>query len=359
MRYIISLVFILISIISIRHINKKYGIKKVEKLRKMSSLLVSIMIFFVGLFTLNDAGENAGFLVWDCASVVAGIFSFGLGTAAMQGAKAGVKGTLKGIGRKISAKATKTLGKAGFNKLLKEELKSSIDKQSLKLLKTCVFACFPAGTKIHTESGVVNIEDIKVGTRVWAYDEVSGKIALQQVSQVMQNETDHTIKLYTEVEVIETTALHPFMTTNGWKDASDLTIEDRLVTREKENIAINNIEYSYEPKKVYNFEVENWHTYLAGAWAWIVHNAERCINQLVSNIISKTPKKLIKENLAVDLSKFTKKLKGCQEYIADNGWKISKDLAGSNSHGGSYWKLIDSKGTRIATLDKSGNILRK
>lgn len=36
-----------------------------------------------------------------------------------------------------------------------------------------------------------------------------------------------------------------------------------------------------------------------------------------------------------------------------------KDRAGSNSHGGSAYKLFNNKGKREATLDKNGKVLRK
>nr|GFC68700.1 hypothetical protein [Tanacetum cinerariifolium] len=42
---------------------------------------------------------NAAFLVWDAASVVAGVFSFGTATVAMAGAKAGVRGLIKAGGK--------------------------------------------------------------------------------------------------------------------------------------------------------------------------------------------------------------------------------------------------------------------
>jgi len=56
----------------------------------------------------------------------------------MQGAKA------------ISKKALQQLGKASFKKLSKEALKNSIDDVAKKLLETCVFTYFPAGTPVHT-----------------------------------------------------------------------------------------------------------------------------------------------------------------------------------------------------------------
>ncbi|MDO7135918.1 hypothetical protein [Algibacter lectus] len=36
----------------------------------------------------------------------------------------------------------------------------------------------------------------------------------------------------------------------------------------------------YSNKKVYNFEVADWHTYFVGAWEWLVHNAEICLRDL-------------------------------------------------------------------------------
>ncbi len=39
--------------------------------------------------------------------------------------------------------------------------------------------------------------------------------------------------------------------------------------------------FLYQTKKVYNFEVENWHTYFVGLWALLVHNAEKCLSQMM------------------------------------------------------------------------------
>ena len=160
-----------------------------------------------------------------------------------------------------------------FKKLSKQALKSSIDDVAKKLLKSCVFACFPAGTLIQTQHGTKSIEDIQIGDLVWAYDEDTDTTALQPVVDIMENETDHTISLYTETEVIETTALHPFYTQDGWKDASELQTGDQIKTQSHEIIEIKDTKFNYEPKKVYNFTVGNFHTYFVGVLAWLVHNA--------------------------------------------------------------------------------------
>ena len=229
---------------------------------------------------------NAGFLIWDVASIAAGCVTFGAATVAMQGAKTGLKATLKAAGKVVAKSATKALGKMAFKKLSKQALKSSIDDVAKKLLKTCVFACFPAGTLIQTEHGTKPIEEIQIGDLVWAYDEDTDTTALQPVVDIMENETDHTISLYTETEVIETTATHPFYTQDGWKDASELQTGDQIKTQNHENIEIKDTKFNYEPKKVYNFTVGNFHTYFVGLRAWLVHNAKKCVSKVVEQVIN-------------------------------------------------------------------------
>ncbi|WP_336960707.1 polymorphic toxin-type HINT domain-containing protein [Chryseobacterium contaminans] len=226
---------------------------------------------------------NAGFLIWDVASIAVGVVSFGTGTVAMQGAKAGVKGAIKAGAKAISKEALQQMGKAALKKLSKEALKKSIDDVAKKLLKTCVFACFPAGTPVHTEDGIKNIEDIRIGDLVWAYDEDTDTVALQPVIDLITNESDHTISIYTEAEVIETTAIHPFYTEEGWKDASELEAGEKILTKNNEKVTIERTEYSYEPKKVYNFTVDNFHTYFVGLLALLVHNAGKCLSELAKN----------------------------------------------------------------------------
>ncbi len=224
---------------------------------------------------------NAGFLIWDVASIAVGVVSFGTGTVAMQGAKAGIKGAIKAGAKAISKEALQQMGKAALKKLSKEALKKSVDDVAKKLLKTCVFACFPAGTPVHTEYGIKNIEDIQLGDQVWAYDEDTDTVALQPVIDLIVNESDHTISIYTEAEVIETTAIHPFYTEEGWKDASELEIGEKIWTKDDTKVTIEKTEYSYEPKKVYNFTVAHFHTYFVGLLALLVHNSGRCLSQMM------------------------------------------------------------------------------
>ena len=232
---------------------------------------------------------NIGFLALD----VAGLVSFGATTAASSAGKAGIKAGVKVAAKSATKIATKQAGKSGLKTAIKLTAKGakkafceSIDKIVGKASAghVCVFACFPAGTKINTAVGLKNIEDIKVGDKVWSYNELTGETGLQEIVRTMVRESDHTIELYTEEEIIETTAEHPFLTENGWKDAAELQTGDRIKSRNEEDVEIKDVKFSYKPRKVYNFEVSNWHTYFVGALQWLVHNAKKCLSKLPQQI---------------------------------------------------------------------------
>lgn len=226
-------------------------------------------------------GLSAASLVLD----VAGLFSFGAGNVGSAAVKTGKLA-------RIGAKAVKAAGKvAKAGKFLKaggkaaaKALAKKVDDIALKTGKVCVFACFPAGTLVHTISGTKKIESICVGDEVWAYDEDTGEIALQKVTALMEREVDATVLIELEGEIIETTAEHPFYTEEGWKDAADLTLSDKVQTKEGEFRAVKSQTFQYEKKKVFNFEVNRWHTYFVGLLAWLVHNAAVCIKTVIKKV---------------------------------------------------------------------------
>ncbi|GHT59713.1 hypothetical protein AGMMS50239_07000 [Bacteroidia bacterium] len=89
---------------------------------------------------VGGAIMNAGFLVWDVASIAVGVFTFGGGTVAMQAGKAGMKGAIKAGAKTISKKMLQGLGKTGFKKLSKEVLSESLKKTMAKLARKPVTA---------------------------------------------------------------------------------------------------------------------------------------------------------------------------------------------------------------------------
>ena len=55
---------------------------------------------------------------------------------------------------------------------------------------------------------------------------------------------------------------------------------DQLEYIVREDVEIKDVKFSYKPRKVYNFEVSNWHTYFVRVLAWIVHNTKNVFPEL-------------------------------------------------------------------------------
>jgi hypothetical protein len=215
---------------------------------------------------------NAGFLIWDVASVAAGVVSFGAGTALMQGAKAGVKGAVKTAAKAISKEALQQLGKQAFKHLSKEALQASVSNLAKKLLCTVVRACFTGETPVHTPNGVKQIQDIAIGDIILSYDETSRKIVPQKVTEVFEEEVTQLLEIGTESGIIRTTAGHPFFVNGSYKDAEQIVIGEYLLSKEGQQIKIISINYIPQTIKVYNFEVENHHCYYVGEDGVLVLN---------------------------------------------------------------------------------------
>jgi len=135
--------------------------------------------------------------------------------------------------------------------------------------------CFVAGTEILTPEGEVAIEDIEVGDWVIADDPTTpGEIEKRQVLQTFVREADTLVDLHVDGEVISTTEEHPFWVPNkGWVEADDLRVGDLLITEDGVIIDVDGIEKREGDFEVYNFEVEDFHTYFVSDLEVLVHNA--------------------------------------------------------------------------------------
>ena len=128
---------------------------------------------------------NWGMVALNAAFLVVDVVTFGAGAAVTTPLKGGIKaavkvGAKKGL-QKATQNAVKLGSKAGSKQLTKAGAKSfgkavakKVDDIAKATGKVCVFACFPAGTKVATEAGQKNIEEVQAGEQVWAYDEESG-----------------------------------------------------------------------------------------------------------------------------------------------------------------------------------------
>lgn len=137
-------------------------------------------------------------------------------------------------------------------------------------------ACFVAGTLAQGEDGAVPIEDIKVGDFVWAWDEETGTIALKRVVETYVNQSDELIHIFVNGEEIVTTPTHPFYSpVKGWTAACKLRAGDILVTVNGEYVVVEKIQHEIleAPITVYNFQVEDYHTYYVSNADVLVHNS--------------------------------------------------------------------------------------
>lgn len=143
---------------------------------------------------------------------------------------------------------------------------------------TSTMSCFVAGTLIMTAVGLVAIENIKVGDVVVSADPETVEVQNKPVVDVFTREVDRLVHLTINSEEIITTFDHPFYVKGkGFINATNLWIGAELVNKDGHTIVVENIFKEYledRTVKVYNFKVDDYHTYFVGNnYVW-VHNAE-------------------------------------------------------------------------------------
>ena len=136
--------------------------------------------------------------------------------------------------------------------------------------------CFVAGTLVLTVAGTVAIETIQAGDMVWAWDEETGEVAPKEVVETYVNETYELIHVFVDGEEIITTPAHPFYSpVKGWTNAVHLRAGDVLVLVNGEYVIVEKVQHEIleTPVTVYNFEVEDYHTYFVSDKSILVHNS--------------------------------------------------------------------------------------
>ena len=137
-------------------------------------------------------------------------------------------------------------------------------------------ACFAAGTAVLTADGLTAIENIEPGGHVWAWDEETGEIGLRQVKETYVNKTEELVHIQVNHEEIIATPNHPFWHPHkGWTAAIDLRAGDMLVLVNGDYVIVEKIQHEIleRPLEVYNFQVEEDHTYYVSDSSVLVHNS--------------------------------------------------------------------------------------
>ena len=233
-------------------------------------LIGAAVIAVAAIVTVATAGAASGTLVAAVHCVAAGALkgaSIGAAVGAASGAAtAVVENRVKTGSWKGSGQAALEGGASGF-------MTGAITGAVTGGMNSNV--CFVAGTSVLTSSGYVAIEDITAGDKVWSENPGTGEKELKEVVQTFVNKTDELVHVHVNGEEIVTTPKHPFyVPTKGWVGAVHLRAGDILVLQNGKYVIVEKIQHEIleTPITVYNFEVEDFHTYYVSDSAVLVHN---------------------------------------------------------------------------------------
>ena len=176
-----------------------------------------------------------------------------------------------------------------------------------------------------TASGLVAIEKIKAGDIVISTNPDTLETAGKTVLETYVRQVDKLVHLTVNGEEIVTTVDHPFYVQGkGFINAGNLLVDDTLVSVNGEDLSVDDcyIEECDFPTTVYNFQVEDYHTYFVSQSAVWVHNADYKSNR--SKYMGNTPSKKSKTGREViermtEEGKIQKNKNGDMEFLAGDG----------------------------------------
>ncbi len=163
-------------------------------------------------------------------------------------------------------------------------------------------ACFIAGTAITTVNGLKAIEQINVGDLVYSMNEDTKEVNVNMVSEVFVSNTKELTYININNQNIVSTPSHPYYSVNhnAWMKAEylqkgDLVLDSNNNIQEIKNCYTKSLD---EEIFVYNFTVENDHTYFVGIEQILVHNS---CDPLSSNYYRSKAGKQAKANALDDI----------------------------------------------------------
>ncbi|MCM3040575.1 polymorphic toxin-type HINT domain-containing protein [Paenibacillus motobuensis] len=160
-------------------------------------------------------------------------------------------------------------------------------KDIVKSTKKLNCNCFTAGTKVLTDEGEKNIEDIEVGDKVLSKNEDTDEVAYKEVTATFNHETDEIYNIHVGGQMIESTFNHPFYVKDrGWTFVKDLKVGDLLVQSDGNTLKVDSIELEHKQATVYNLRVDDFHTYFVSELDIWVHNTN-CWGKFSSDDLKK------------------------------------------------------------------------
>ena len=137
-------------------------------------------------------------------------------------------------------------------------------------------SCFIAGTLVATAAGMKAIETIRPGDLVLSANAETMETGYKPVLETYVRKVNKLVHLTVNGEKITTTEDHPFYVNGqGFVHAIDLCIGSELVNSSGEIVKIESIfreSLKDDVETVYNFKVDDYHTYFVGINGILVHN---------------------------------------------------------------------------------------
>ena len=139
--------------------------------------------------------------------------------------------------------------------------------------KGATTVCFPAGTKVHTQWGLADIEKLEVGVPVLTYNEETGEQEYKKVKKVMRRMTRRMCALeLSNGTTIEVTPEHRFFSNGEWTPIEELNVNDTLQLKDNSIVVIENKIIFPTFAEVYNLEIEDNENYYVTEEGVLVHN---------------------------------------------------------------------------------------
>lgn len=137
-------------------------------------------------------------------------------------------------------------------------------------------ACFVAGTLVHTENGLIPIEDIEAQDRIWAYEAGLKKPVISNVVQSFKKTWHRFRQIITPGDTLLATNKHPFYipALERYIPADSLRKGMQVLSLAGTLLTIQAATTVDTVATVYNFEVASQHNYYVGKAGVLVHNAD-------------------------------------------------------------------------------------
>ncbi|RAW02131.1 polymorphic toxin-type HINT domain-containing protein [Pseudochryseolinea flava] len=166
--------------------------------------------------------------------------------------------------------------------------------------------CFVANTLVATRTGSKVIQQIEIGDEVLSYNEKQKQSGWNKVTKLFSKTANKLNRLIVGKDTLFTTPEHKFMTAKGWVKAAVLSAGMMLQTQSGFAELASNQSID-SAATVYNFTVEQNHTYHVGHQQIVTHNKCEELGDILKQFDKKTQAAFVndfKKNKAL-LDKFT------------------------------------------------------